>query len=129
MAPKPVAARVLVVDDDPCERQSLSNIITALGHAVEPAEDGEQAVEKLGAGSYDAVVTDLVMPGMDGLALLRRLLELGDPTPVVVLTDSAALTKPFRSCTTIMRSGSWKNPPRPVCSRRCSIARFDSRAW
>jgi len=93
MAPKPVTARVLVVDDDPCERQSLANIITALGHAAEPAEDGEQAIEKLGAGSYDAVVTDLVMPGMDGLELLRRLLELGDPTPVVVLTGFGSIDK------------------------------------
>lgn len=93
MASKPVSARVLVVDDDSGERLSLSNIVTALGYSAEPAEDGEQAIEKLGAGSFDAIITDLVMPGMDGLALLLKLLELGDPTPAVVLTGFGSIDK------------------------------------
>ncbi len=93
MGSKPPAARILVVDDDPRERQGLSNILTALGYAAEPAEDGEQAIAKLGGGSFDAIITDLVMPGMDGFALLRKLLELGDPTPVVVLTGAGSIDK------------------------------------
>ncbi len=93
MALKPASARVLVVDDDPRERSGLSNIIATLGYAAETAEDGEQAIEKLGAGSFDAIITDLVMPGMDGFALLRKLLELGDPTPVVVLTGAGGIDK------------------------------------
>jgi DNA-binding NtrC family response regulator len=91
MPSKPAKARVLVVDDDPVERLGLSNIIAALGHTVELAEDGEQAIEKLGAGSFDAIITDLVMPGMDGFALLRKLLELGDPTPAIVLTGLGSI--------------------------------------
>ena len=93
MSSKPLTARVLVVDDDPAERSGLLNILGALGHTAEEAEDGEQAIEKLGSGSYDAIITDLVMPGMDGFALLRRLLELGDPTPVVVLTGYGSVDK------------------------------------
>jgi DNA-binding NtrC family response regulator len=93
MALRAATARVLVVDDDPRERHGLSNIITTLGYSAETAEDGEQAIERLGAGSFDAIITDLVMPGMDGFALLRKLLELGDPTPVVVLTGAGSIDK------------------------------------
>lgn len=93
VASKAVTARVLIVDDDPGERLALSNIVAALGHTAEPAEDGEQAIEKLGSGSFDAIITDIVMPGMDGFALLRKLLELGDPTPAVVLTGFGSIDK------------------------------------
>jgi len=71
MASKAPTARVLVVDDDPQERLGLSNMIAALGHTAESAEDGERALEKLGGGAFDAIITDLVMPGMDGFELLR----------------------------------------------------------
>jgi DNA-binding NtrC family response regulator len=93
VASKAIAARVLVVDDDPCERLALSNTVAALGHTAELAEDGEQAIEKLGSGSFDAIITDIVMPGMDGFALLRKLLELGDPTPAIVLTGFGSIDR------------------------------------
>jgi DNA-binding NtrC family response regulator len=67
--------------------------VTVLGHTAEPAEDGEQAIEKLGSGSFDAIITDIVMPRMDGFALLRKLLELGDPTPAIVLTGFGSIDK------------------------------------
>jgi DNA-binding NtrC family response regulator len=79
-------ARVLVVDDDERERLELTSIVSSLGHVVEAAEDGEQALEKLGAGDVDAIITDLIMPRMDGFTLLRTLLDRGDLTPAVVLT-------------------------------------------
>lgn len=91
MSSKPAPARILVVDDDEREQLSLSNMISALGHTVETAMDGEEALKKLAAGCFDAIVTDLVMPGMDGFGLLRNLLEIGDPTPTVVLTGVGSI--------------------------------------
>ncbi|HEV2202008.1 MAG TPA: sigma-54 dependent transcriptional regulator [Bryobacteraceae bacterium] len=85
------AARVLVVDDDPRERHNLARIVTALGYLPEEAKDGEEALEKLGALSVDAIVTDLIMPRMDGFRLLRHLLERGDFTPAVVLTGFGSI--------------------------------------
>jgi DNA-binding NtrC family response regulator len=84
-------ARVLVVDDDPRERQDLAKILTNLGYIPEMAEDGEDALEKLGAAPVDAIVTDLVMPRMDGYTLLKTLLARGDLTPAVVLTGLGSI--------------------------------------
>jgi len=89
MASKP--ARVLVVDDDPRERNDLARMVTALGYVAEAAADGEEALEKLGASPVDAIVTDLMMPRMDGFHLLRQLLERGDLTPAVVLTGFGSI--------------------------------------
>ena len=85
------AARVLVVDDDPRERHNLARMVMALGHIPEEAKDGEEALEKLGASSVEAIVTDLIMPRMDGFRLLRQLLDRGDLTPAVVLTGFGSI--------------------------------------
>ena len=91
MAPKSALARVLIVDDDPQERQDLARIVTALGYVAEVAGDGEEALEKLGANPVDAIVTDLMMPRMDGYTLLKTLLGRGDLTPAVVLTGLGSI--------------------------------------
>src|SRR5580692_1481178 len=91
MAIKAEPARVLVVDDDPQERLDLARILTNLGYVPELAEDGEEALEKLGSAPVDAIVTDLMMPRMDGYTLLRTLLDRGDLTPAVVLTGLGSI--------------------------------------
>jgi len=84
-------ARVLVVDDDQRERLDLVKIVASLGYVAEAAADGEEALEKLGAKPVDVIVTDLMMPRMDGFTLLKTLLERGDHTPAVVLTGFASI--------------------------------------
>jgi DNA-binding NtrC family response regulator len=79
-------ARVLIVDDDPKERTSLSEFVSAMGYETGIAQDGEEALELLGSAEFDVIVTDLIMPKLDGFHLLRTLLERGDRTPAVVLT-------------------------------------------
>src|SRR5580692_5013385 len=91
MASSSTPARVLVVDDDAQERGDLAKIITALGYAPELACDGEEALEKLGSVPVDAIVTDLMMPRMDGYTLLKTLLARGDLTPAVVLTGLGSI--------------------------------------
>ena len=86
MTSRPESARVLVVDDDQQERVALSHMVSAMGYMAEMAEDGEEALEKLGTGQIDVIVTDLMMPRLDGFELLRNLLNRGDLTPTIVLT-------------------------------------------
>src|SRR5258708_13870497 len=86
-------ARVLVVDDDPQERHDLAKILVNLGYVPEMAQDGEEALQKIGSAPVDAIVTDLMMPRMDGDTLLRTLLSRGSLTPAVVLTGPGIIPK------------------------------------
>ena len=67
------AGRILVVDDDLMNRKKISMAVQALGHDTEVAEDGEEALEKLGQANYDLVLLDILMPGMDGYAVLSEM--------------------------------------------------------
>jgi two-component system response regulator MprA len=77
---------VLVVDDDPGVGMSVAAALRRDGHEVEIAVDGRQALDRLGAGSYDSIVLDVLMPAVDGLEVCRRLRARGDLTPVLMLT-------------------------------------------
>ncbi len=68
-------------------------MVASLGYEAETAIDGEDALEKLGAGHVDVITTDLMMPRMDGFQLLRTLLERGDRTPAIVLTGLGSMDR------------------------------------
>jgi len=78
--------RVLIVDDDEGQRTLLAQMTASLGFAVSIASDGEEALERHSEQSADVIVTDLMMPRMDGFELLRTLESTGDRTPTIVLT-------------------------------------------
>ncbi|MSZ77950.1 MAG: response regulator, partial [Actinobacteria bacterium] len=78
-------SRVLVVDDDPTVREVVVSYLRAHDHEVLEAADGERALELMGTDPADLVVLDLMLPGIDGLEVLRRLRETLD-VPVVLLT-------------------------------------------
>ncbi len=82
------AARVLVVDDSRVVRVVVKGYLRSTGYAVDEAGDGISALQLLDAGSYDVVVSDLVMPGMDGLGLLQALRERPNRPEVILLTGS-----------------------------------------
>ncbi len=85
--------RVLVVDDDPGQRETLARLIRALGYATDTAADGEEALEKLNALPAHVLVTDLVMPRLDGRGLLEQLRRQGGGPPAIVLTAYGSLEK------------------------------------
>lgn len=102
--------RILVVDDEPALQASLGRILRQAGYEVAAAADGPQALSAVGESAPDALVLDVMMPGLDGLEVTRRLRGMGDRTPVLLLTarqevsdrvaglDAGAddyLTKPF----------------------------------
>jgi two-component system response regulator MprA len=78
--------RVLVVDDDPAVRESLRRSLEFNGYEVELAADGEQALRAIADSRPDAVVLDVMMPNLDGLATCRALRAAGDDVPVLMLT-------------------------------------------
>jgi DNA-binding response OmpR family regulator len=78
--------RILLVDDDPGLRDLLARYLAREGFEVKPAADGAQARRALDQGHFDLIVLDLMLPGDDGLTLLKRWRAEGVPTPVIMLT-------------------------------------------
>jgi two-component system, OmpR family, response regulator MprA len=82
--------RILVVDDERAVRESLRRALELEGYDVELAGDGEEALERLSAPvTADAVVLDVLMPGIDGLEVCRRLRASANAVPVLMLTARA----------------------------------------
>jgi len=77
---------ILVVDDEPSNRQVLQRILSREGYAVEQADDGRQALDRLRDGGIELVLSDLKMPGMDGLELLRAARALDTGVEFIVMT-------------------------------------------
>jgi|GEM_PF-212437 len=80
-------AKILVTDDSSFSRGALAKGVRALGHEVEEAADGSEAVEKIAASSYDCVFLDLLMPVMDGFQALEAVRGLKNPPRVVVCSS------------------------------------------
>jgi two-component system, OmpR family, response regulator MprA len=83
--------RVLVVDDEPSVREVLARILKVEGFDVATAADGREAVRSQAAAPADAVLLDVLMPGIDGLEVCRRMRDGGDRTPVLMLTAREAV--------------------------------------
>ena len=83
--------RVLVVDDDPPLRRMLERTLVAEGFEVATAADGGAALVAAERSAPDVIVLDVAMPGLDGLAVCRRLRSKGLPTPILMLTARDAV--------------------------------------
>ncbi|WTB81063.1 response regulator transcription factor [Streptomyces cellulosae] len=121
-------ARVLVVDDDPTVAEIVTGYLDRAGYVVDRADDGPDALARAAAHRPDLVVLDLMLPGMDGLEVCRRMRGQG-PVPVIMLTargdeDDRILglevgaddyvTKPFSPRELVLRVGSVLRRARPV---------------
>jgi len=94
MTPKPRSQeheRILVVDDDEFVCNSLKWLLLDEGYRVEVAVDGRSALEILSKQSFDLVLTDLMMPDVDGLAVLREVKHSAPNTAVIILTGYGTL--------------------------------------
>ena len=102
--------RILLAEDERSQSLEVIDLLEKNNYSADAVYDGQEALEYLEAGNYDALILDLMMPKMDGLTVLRTLREQGNPIPVLILTaksevddkvlglDTGAndyLTKPF----------------------------------
>jgi DNA-binding NtrC family response regulator len=81
--------RILVVDDEKIKRVTLADDLTSEGHEVVTAADGQQAVELLDREVFDVLITDLKMPRLDGMELLKRLKANPEHEDVAVILMTA----------------------------------------
>jgi CheY-like chemotaxis protein len=82
-------AHILLVEDSPEVSLSVREILTAAGHSVEDAASGKEALVRLKGSKFDAIVSDIWMPEMDGIALLKEIRGAGNNIPVVVISGGA----------------------------------------
>src|SRR5215467_1339009 len=85
------AARVLVVDDEPVAARSYARALGAAGYHVAVAHDGREAAALANGQAFDVIVSDIAMPDMDGLALLRTIRQADLDVPMIFMTGSPAL--------------------------------------
>ncbi|MGE3303099.1 MAG: cell cycle two-component system response regulator CpdR [Hyphomonadaceae bacterium] len=84
-------ARILLAEDDDSLRVFLKSSLGRAGHDVEAYPDGDTAWEALERGSYDLLLTDIVMPGLDGIELARRAADVDPAMKIVFITGFAAV--------------------------------------
>jgi CheY-like chemotaxis protein len=80
--------RVLVVDDEPAIRALVTKIVERAGLPVDTASDGADAIEKMEQGSYSVVVLDLMMPRVDGFAVVEHVRKHVNPKPAVIVATA-----------------------------------------
>jgi two-component system, OmpR family, response regulator MprA len=79
------ASRILIVEDDPRLAATLQRVLVAEGHDVEAAGDGNEALRRARDRPFDLVVLDIMLPGLDGISVCKRLRATG-PIPILLLT-------------------------------------------
>jgi len=87
-----MSKRFMIIDDDPVIRMLVSEMVTSLGHSVETAENGSEALSRLDNGRPDIIILDFQMPDMTGLDVLTRIREnpLTQGLPVIMLSANSS---------------------------------------
>src|SRR5256712_1998396 len=117
VSPKAVAERVLIVEDDTAARVGLEQLVKSWGFVAESAADGEEALEKVTSFRPAIVITDLVMPRMDGLALLRALQQQGADATTLLLTAQGTVETAVEA----MKEGAYDYLTKPIDIQRLKI--------
>jgi DNA-binding response OmpR family regulator len=90
-SPTPAEALVLVVDDEEQLRSVLARYLTLMGYQVDTAPSGEEALDLLERNPYDVAVLDIRMPGLDGVEVMERALQINPDLAIIFLTGHASL--------------------------------------
>ena len=100
---------ILLIDDDDSLRRVMEFSLAEAGYSVKAAASGEEGLRLLDAGSFDAVITDITMPGMDGMQVLARVRERDEAVPVIVITAYGTI----ESAVEAMRQGAFDYITKP----------------
>jgi DNA-binding NtrC family response regulator len=116
-----MSANLLVVDDDPVQRRLLTEMVRRFGYQPEAVESGALALDRLNDRAkpkIDVMVLDLVMPDLDGMAVLERLKAMDDAPPAIVQTAHGSI----ESVISAMRAGAVDFVVKPVGAERLSVS-------
>src|SRR5581483_8939480 len=111
------AERVLIVEDEPAARNGLEQLVKSWGFVAESATDGEDALEKVTSFRPAIVISDLVMPRMDGLSLLRMLQQQGADVTTLLLTAQGTVETAVEA----MKEGAYDYLTKPIDIQRLKI--------
>jgi DNA-binding NtrC family response regulator len=116
-AAHPISERVLIVEDDAAARVGLEQLVKSWGFLAESASDGQEALEKVTSFRPAIVISDLVMPRMDGLSLLRELQTQGADVTTLLLTAQGTVETAVEA----MKEGAYDYLTKPVDIQRLKI--------
>ncbi len=114
---KQVRRRILVVDDDESSREGMTSLLSTWGHHVQAAEDGRQALALASTFRPAVILTDLVMPGLNGIDLLRALNQELPSAPVIIITGHATI----ETAVAAVRDGAYDYLTKPTDVRRLRV--------
>ena len=115
--------QLLIVDDELHVRESLSHWFAEDGYDVVSADSGKQALALLGRRAFDIVITDIRMPGMDGLDLQRRILEVDPDLAIIVITAYASVSTAVQA----LKEGAYDYLAKPFDPEE--LTRVIEKAW
>jgi DNA-binding NtrC family response regulator len=115
--PRTVSERVLIVEDDAAARVGLEQLVKSWGFIAESAGDGEEALEKVTTFRPAIVISDLVMPRMDGLGLLRALQQQGADATTLLLTAQGTVETAVEA----MKAGAYDYLTKPIDIQRLKV--------
>jgi DNA-binding NtrC family response regulator len=110
-------ARILVIDDEEVVRKSLQEWLHWAGHRVEEAESGQAALDLLRDQKFDVMITDLKVPGMDGIEIMKQAHRIAPGLETIIMTAYGSVS----SAVAAIREGAYDYVEKPFCPERVEI--------
>ena len=98
-----------LIDDEPIIHDVLGQLLTSEGYEVEPSSSGEEALSKISSRSFDLILLDLLMPGLDGIEVLKRIKHIDPQAVVIIITAYASV----ESAIAAMKTGAFDYVQKP----------------
>ncbi|MCD4688514.1 MAG: sigma-54 dependent transcriptional regulator [Desulfuromonadaceae bacterium] len=110
-------SQILVIDDDPSNREAISLLLTSIGYQVQSASSGEEALELLQKNSFEVILTDLFLPGISGIDILKKVKEDAPSSCVILITGKASAETAVEA----MKSGAFDYLTKPLHLERLKV--------
>ncbi|TAL33946.1 MAG: diguanylate cyclase [Spirochaetes bacterium] len=109
--------RIIVIDDEPSVRKLIKRLLERKGYSIDTAKSGEEGIAKILETEYDIVITDMLLPGMDGMAVLETIKEHSSSIDVVLITGFGSI----ESAVSFMKAGALDYITKPINSDHLEI--------
>jgi len=109
--------KILIVDDEEIVRESLRDWLESVGYKVDIAGSGQEALQKIESKSFKIMLTDLIMPGMDGIELMKKAKKIIPTLSSVIITAHATI----QTAITAMREGAHDYIEKPFCTEKVEL--------